>query len=377
MNYKRTTMQQFHKIINRPIVCAGVSRYMDAFCQKLGDDSWKKHIMAFIDNNQELQGSYIEVEERKIPVFGFDYLKGCRNINLLITAVKPDNIESIVRQIDMLEIDSTVNCYCMLQIEEENMMDDSSVERIIASENKSLIEKNIHCFWFSEEEKPKKYQDCIDSWRRYCSDYRFLEWNAANYDIEKNNYMKQAFEKKRWALASDYARLDVVYQFGGIYFDMDVELLKNIDRLLKCKAFFSMDMQGYIDLGSGFGAQKNLPFLKELMGVYDGLSYNPSEKWGEYTGEVAQPHRLLEVFEAIGYKKRLTSQVINNMCFLSPNYFRVIEDSDCKEYDLKGNEYGIHWHYAGWKDSEWAEERKVNLGKKKDVLFLFDSLCKR
>src|SRR5699024_3155952 len=123
-----------------------------------------------------------------------------------------------------------------------------------------MIPKIIHYCWFGGNPLPEKEQKCIASWRKYCPDYEIIEWNENNFDINQNMYIKQAADEKRWAFVSDFARLDVIYRFGGIYLDTDVEIIRNLDPLLRNKAFVGIDNvtgeEYSINTGLGFGAEK-------------------------------------------------------------------------------------------------------------------------
>lgn len=138
------------------------------------------------------------------------------------------------------------------------------------------IPKIIHYSWFGGGEIPEKNLKYIESWKKYCPDYEIKLWNEDNYDISKNLFMKQAYDNKKFAFVPDYARLDILYNYGGIYFDVDVEVIKNIDSLLEHKGFFGLgEAEGkyYVSCGLGFGAEKNLPLLKELMTVYENNNF--------------------------------------------------------------------------------------------------------
>ena len=100
------------------------------------------------------------------------------------------------------------------------------------------IPKKIHYCWVGGTAKPKSVQYCIDSWKKYCPDYEIIEWNEDNYDFSKNRYMKEAYDNKKWGFVPDYARLDIIYQHGGIYMDTDVEMVANLDDLLEYEGFF-------------------------------------------------------------------------------------------------------------------------------------------
>lgn len=100
-----------------------------------------------------------------------------------------------------------------------------------------MIPKKIHYCWFGRGDKPKLAKRCIASWKKYCPDYEIIEWNEDNFDINTNEYTKWCYENKNYAFLSDYVRLLVVYRHGGIYFDTDVELIRNPDFLLENQAF--------------------------------------------------------------------------------------------------------------------------------------------
>ena len=117
------------------------------------------------------------------------------------------------------------------------------------------IPKVIHYCWFGGNPLPKSAEKCIKSWQKYCPDYEIVCWNEENFDITQNRYAKEAYEAGKWAFVSDYARLKVIFDHGGIYLDTDVELLKNIDFLLRNACFFGIQQQDNMcATGLGFGA---------------------------------------------------------------------------------------------------------------------------
>ena len=107
-----------------------------------------------------------------------------------------------------------------------------------------MIPKRIHYCWFGRGEKPKLAEKCIKSWKKYCPDYEIIEWNEDNFDVNLNPYTKWCYENRKYAFLSDYVRLWVVNQKGGVYFDTDVEVIRNIDFLLDDQAFFGFETGG-------------------------------------------------------------------------------------------------------------------------------------
>lgn len=135
------------------------------------------------------------------------------------------------------------------------------------------IPRIIHYVWFGNNPKGKSVQKCIESWHKYCPEYKIIEWNESNYNIKKNRYMYEAHKAKKWAFASDYARYDIVYRYGGIYLDTDVELVSSMDELLCNQMFMGFLENRRVNSGLGFGSVKGNPILKEMLQYYDGRSF--------------------------------------------------------------------------------------------------------
>lgn len=359
MKKERLGIIEFNKLIqtNR-IICFGVSKHLSKFMGIIDNKNFLDAIDYFVDNEKSIQGTRVCISEKDYQVKSPDALLYEKNVILLIMSGLLNPIAEIVVQLNGMEIDDSVICCSALLIEREQLYDNSVFDKK-NDMNSPKIDKKIHSFWFSKEEKPRKYKECIDSWSRFCPDYKIIEWNAENYDITKNKYMFDAFKCKKWAFVSDYARLDVLYNFGGIYLDMDVEVLKNLDELLKYDAFFSFDYLRLIDLGSGFGSVKGNHFIEELLNTYKNIEF----KWDISEGKeiIPQPLLLLPLFKKFGYKMNNRSQIIDDVAFLSPDYFRVIEDVKHDKNKLYGTEYAIHWHTAGWFDKHMHEKREKQL----------------
>lgn len=93
------------------------------------------------------------------------------------------------------------------------------------------MNKIIHYCWFGGSPLPKLVKKCIESWKKCCPDYEIKEWNEINFDVNCCDYVKEAYQAQKWAFVSDYCRFFVLYNYGGVYLDTDVELLKPIDAL--------------------------------------------------------------------------------------------------------------------------------------------------
>lgn len=371
MKFQNVDINTFlKKIKEKRLICFGVSKNINTFSEEIDNFEWLDSISCFIDNDAYLHGREVSYFGKKRKVYAPIYLKNAENAIVLITNRMSKSILEIARQLRDMDLSDSIECYSRKMLKLTSGYNDAALNLYPTNKNFG-IKKIIHCCWFSKDKKPLEYQKCIDSWKMNCPDYEIKEWNSVNYDIEKNKYMKQAYEQRAWAFVSDYARLDLVYNYGGIYLDMDVQILKNFDSLLKYKGFFSFYEGGFVDLGSGFGAVKGLGLIGELLKIYDDIDFATIENMPDYKKPIPQPTRLLPIFEAWGYKRNMKSQLIDDIAYLSPSYFKVIDDSEHEYRELKGSEYAIHWHHAGWFDEPALKDRqeRIQLDKKVHELF--------
>lgn len=100
-----------------------------------------------------------------------------------------------------------------------------------------MIPKKIHYCWFGGNPLPEDVKRYIESWKKYCPDYELIRWDESNYDVHKNTYVELAYQNKKWAFLTDYARLDTIYEHGGIYLDADVELVHGISSCIASARF--------------------------------------------------------------------------------------------------------------------------------------------
>lgn len=131
-----------------------------------------------------------------------------------------------------------------------------------------MIEKKINYCWFGGKTKPDSVVKCIESWQKFFPDYEIIEWNESNFNIDYCSYVHEAYLKKKWAFVSDVARLVVVYENGGIYFDTDVEIVKPFGDIINQKFYLGQEEPGRINTGVGFGAEKGSPVIKAMIDVY-------------------------------------------------------------------------------------------------------------
>ena len=130
------------------------------------------------------------------------------------------------------------------------------------------IPKVIHYCWFGRNPKPKLFKKCLKSWKKYCPDYKIVEWNEDNFDISSNLYTKQAYENKKWAFVSDYVRIYALYNEGGLYLDTDVKILKDVSNVVDKDMFLGYEDSGYVGTAVIGVKEKNNKVHILLIGRY-------------------------------------------------------------------------------------------------------------
>lgn len=206
------------------------------------------------------------------------------------------------------------------------------------------IPKVIHYCWFGRGEMPPLAKKCIKSWKKKCPDYQIICWNEENFDLNQNRYMQEAYRQKKWAFVSDYVRLKVIYDHGGIYLDTDVELLKPLDDLLHYSGFMGFDEKGIVATGLGFGGEKGNPIVGELLKDYADISFIRDDGSCDLT---PCPDRNTATLKRLGMDINVTDQTFMGTVFLPREYLCPMDYYTGKKTVTK-NTYSIHHYCASW-----------------------------
>lgn len=218
-----------------------------------------------------------------------------------------------------------------------------------------MIPKVIHYCWFGNNPLPFEVKKCINSWKKICPDYEIRRWDETNFDVYQNDFIKSAYGSKAWAFVSDYARLKIVYDEGGIYLDTDVELKKNLDELRKNEGFFAIQQEGhYCNTGLGFGAKKENEIVKTMLDLYDDLIYSEENKFS-----IACPYLNTKALEKYGYSYSDDVIVIHNNLVLPPRFMDPIAPGKNKENLLCNDTVSMHHYSASWMDDKTVRRRKI------------------
>lgn len=233
------------------------------------------------------------------------------------------------------------------------------------------IPKIIHYCWFGGNNLPKSATKCIKSWKKYCPDYEIKMWSEKDFDLSINTYTQEAYEQKAYGFVPDYLRLWIVYNYGGIYLDTDVQIIKSFDPLLVHRAFAGMEAPDRVALGLGFGAEAHDPLLREHMAMYDGLHFVNEDG---SLNRVPSPSYSTQLFESHGFiKGDISVQTVGTFHIYPMEYFAP----KCFETGLTvltPNTYSIHQFDSSWFTEEeqahklevWRECKIKNLREQRE-----------
>lgn len=299
-------------------------------------------IEAIIDNDQTKAGTFREIDGTKIPIISYKDFLLQKDENTIVLLTSMYFVE-MIRQMDQEQLLEGMTCYVDVFLKEKYPYQPITLTK----KDEISIPKVIHYCWFGNNPMPASVQKCIDSWKRFCPDYKIIKYDESNYDVTKNNYMKQAYEKGKWAFVSDYARIDIIHQYGGVYLDTDVEIIKSFDDLLFDQMFCGFEQGNVINFGLGFGAEKKHNILKELLFVYEKLEFIQADGSLNLTPCTIYQTDILKKYglKQNGRYQRLEDIVVYPRELFSPQSFYGL--SECfSEYT-----HSIH-HY----DASWFEE---------------------
>jgi len=258
------------KTVGKRIYCFGAGVVADIFLDLLKDKRLLGRVRAFVDNSPTKVGGTKSYEGKNFEIVSLSEVeKSPEEAVILITC---SDTEGVVRQLEEIAALKDVPVYGMYVMLAKQFMS-SMYEGPLRLGDTMQIPKKIHYCWFGHSEMPQKNREYIESWRRNCPDYEIIEWNERNYDYTKNQYMYEAYRSKKWGFVPDYARLDIIYEHGGIYLDVDVEIMRNIDDLLYQPGFCGFDSQMHVNFGSGFGAKPRHELIKEFRDYYDTVNF--------------------------------------------------------------------------------------------------------
>ena len=209
-----------------------------------------------------------------------------------------------------------------------------------------MIPKIIHYCWFGNKDIPKKDKKNIEGWKKLNPDFKIMFWNETNYDINTcdNLYTKQAYKCKKLGFVPDFIRTEIIYNYGGFYFDTDVELLKPLHSLLNEECIMGFQDKKFVNHGQGFAAEPKNPIIKEILDIYSELKFIKED--GSYN-LVPSPVYLTDYLVSKGLELNDKTQFINGVTIYSSEYFCPI-DYVSKTINVTSNTISIHHYAESW-----------------------------
>lgn len=210
-----------------------------------------------------------------------------------------------------------------------------------------MIPKIIHYCWFGGNPLPKSAQKCIRSWKKHFPDYEIKEWNEQNFDVNSILYTRQAYERKKYAFVSDYARFHILNQYGGLYFDTDVEVIKPMEDLLAKGAFMGIEKDADkvgVAAGLGLAAEPNMPIYKEIVDHYHQVPF-VDEDGNQIPGTVVK--HVTDVLIQKGFVLKDEIQHVADIWIYPNDFFNPLEDATGK-LTITPNTRSIHWYSKTW-----------------------------
>lgn len=323
----------------KKVYCFGAGRQLRAFM----DNYWDISVAGVIDNYCWTDMDHMAVGDKKIKVISVEQFVQ-EHDERCVVVITCSSYDEIINQLDQIdELDGT-DCYLDLFLKHYT---EHFTEYPVPERKEDVIPRKIHYCWFGGGELPEKYRNYIESWKKYCPDYEIIRWDESNYDVSKNRYMKQAYNHGKWAFVSDYARVDIIYQYGGIYLDTDVELIASYDEFLKWDMFCGFEDTRVVNWGLGFGAVKGHEMLRALLDIYETRDFVRKDGAMDLTG---CPVLQTFMMERYGFKMNGRPQKLGNIVVYPKEFFAPFNHI-AGFGRITENTHSIHHYEGSWIDA--------------------------
>nr|WP_320017117.1 glycosyltransferase [uncultured Desulfobacter sp.] len=358
----KLTDKSYKDIINKnkKIVCFGGGKAFKDFVAAFETDGILNYIDAIVDNNKDLTNTYIKFHNHKIMVISMDTFVTNEKYLDYEYIITTTYFREIIAQINTYKIFNGKECYYygLVLSNSDNSYHTEYLPDTLRITDTPIIPKTIHYCWFGRGNKTKLNLNCIDSWKKHCPDYDIIEWSEDNYDVSKNEFMRNAYQNKQWAYVSDVARIDIMYNYGGIYLDTDVTIVRSLDELLYQKAFMGIDVSKRIVL-VGFGAIKKMPIFMKLYKAYCNTEFSLKSVINK---EIVLPNFTKKYFKNLGYINNGKYQKLGDIAVYPERVLSGFNPRTGKQR-ITEDTFMMHLH-----EGSWAQKESQRLRKNWDVL---------
>lgn len=225
-----------------------------------------------------------------------------------------------------------------------------------------MIPKTIHYCWFGHNPLPPLAVKCIESWRKFLPDYEIKEWNEENFDINIIPYTAEAYKAKKYAFVSDYARFWILYHYGGLYFDTDVEVIRPMDDIIErgpfmgCESDANQSLGLGVNPGLGLGVTPGLGLYQELLNYYEKLHYLSSD--GNIIEQQTIVHHTTKLLRQHGLSEVSGIQQVAGIYIYPYEYFNPTNLVTHRQH-ITSNTRTIHWYAATWRNKRTSFLKKA------------------
>ena len=311
-----------------------------------------ENVLCYVDADIHKHGEMIQVGQNKVPVNSLEVFKQYAGTYTILVSVSA--FEPVVDTLEKITTTKDVETY-FLPIMLLDIAHATKESNVVKYSQEQMIPKIIHYCWFSGKPIPDILKKCMDSWKRHCPDYEIIRWDESNYDISWNPYMRQAYRHQKWGFIPDVARLDILYRYGGIYLDTDVELLRNLDELLYQPAFCGVEKWGTVNFGGCSGAQAGNPLVKTVLDYRkDAIFADAKGRLNLTTCGYYETVPLVKKGMAVNGK----TQILENglMTVYSSDFFQPFDYVSGRK-NITNNTFSIHYFSGTWLSEDAAQKR--------------------
>lgn len=208
-----------------------------------------------------------------------------------------------------------------------------------------MIPKIIHYCWFGGNPLPDDVKKYIATWKQYCPDYEIKQWNEDNFNVAENRYCRETYEARKWAFVSDYARLKILYEHGGIYMDTDVEVVKNLDSVLKYRAFGGFESKHTISTGVIGSCMEN-EWIEILLKDYEDRCFIRNDGMYDLTTNVVRVTELTK--RTYNVRMNNTMQRFGDQMILFPFDYLCAKSFETGKIHQTNNTLTVHHFTGSW-----------------------------
>lgn len=214
-----------------------------------------------------------------------------------------------------------------------------------------MIPKILHYVWLGGNPLTPLAEDCLASWKFAMPEWEFRCWDESNFDIASAPlYVRQAYEARKFAFVSDYVRLWALEEYGGVYVDTDVKVLKSYEPLLDDTAFIGLEeSKAHMPGTCVIGCEPHCQWVRDMLALYDNIAFIKSDGSLDMTTNVK---RMGEALVEKGLVSNGKEQFIEQygLRIYTHDYFSPITST--RVMRKTKNTYSIHYFAESWRDGK-------------------------